>query len=384
MEKKITSGAVLQPHALRAKLETEELIACFTGRETLDKFMDSLNTLIEKLDKDGKVKQYLHEMKMFILQENPTKAQDYGIKSRDLARRGRELMKEIKCSDEVNNFMDCTDQLMENFKNDEFVSVLRQHAGIVSSDLTYTDTDGRVQLDTQMISKLQSTIAPLIAETLKYIPVPRISESDENRDFWVDNIVLCGYDIVPDKIRLRIESDSCLGIRETETNYSDTRLMIELRNIRTELKDMNFFYNRKSFPKLTEQGRVTIRIGGEGASAVLLFIVTQGKEDKVPVFSKGDAFFHIEKLTIEFDKETLTHDVLFPMITNLFKEKIKRSIEKQVEESLRNIMQTFSEKLPGALLQVNRPFMEYIQTAREALKSSSFTQTYNKRLEKLE
>jgi hypothetical protein len=95
--------------------------------------------------------------------------------------------------------------------------ILRQQAGILTADLSYMDIEGKTHVDTEMLSKLQSVILPVLAESLKYIPIPRIESKDYNREYWVDNIVLCGYDILPENIRFHLESDSELSIRDIET-----------------------------------------------------------------------------------------------------------------------------------------------------------------------
>jgi len=88
-----------------------------------------------------------------------------------------------KYEDELNNLFDCANTLMENIQNDEFVTVLRHHAGLVADELSYLDTEGRVQVDTEMLAKLRSVIVPVLAESLKYIPIPRIEDSNDNRDY---------------------------------------------------------------------------------------------------------------------------------------------------------------------------------------------------------
>jgi len=264
------------------------------------------------------------------------------------------------------------------------VKLLREQAGIVSSDLSYVDTEGKLTVDTSMLSKLQSVLLPTIAESLKYIPMPRIESRDSNREFWLDNITLCGYDIIPENIHFHLESDSNFSFKDIKTKGSHTHLVITLDKFRTELKNMSFFYKKKTFPVLTDSGVVTFRIGGDGARLKLVFTVDQNSGDKLPHLTEGYADFHIRQMDIDFDKSTLTHDVLLPMMSNMWKLQIESQIEKIVEKNLTSVVNKLSEQLTQTLGEVNRPFIwGGIETARQAVKKSEIGQVYQNRREKL-
>lgn len=302
-----------------------------------------------------------------------------------LANEARDIAEEYKYADEVENFLDRSEELMSNIRNDEFVEVLRHHAGLVADDLSFVDTSGNIQLDIDMLGKIRNVLFPILAESLKYVPIPRIESSDNNRDFWVDNIVLCGYDILPDHIRVQLESDNDVSIRDIETKYSYTKLIITLGQIRTELKDLDFYYKKKTFPEMVDSGKMSIRIGGpRGATLKLTFRVEQSPTDKLPKFQEGSASFDIEKFDVTFDKNTISHDVLLPMISQLFKAQIKNLIENEVESNLGNLLGSLGDQLSQALSVVNRPLTSGLEQLRKVGKSNEFAQIYEKRQQKLE
>jgi len=136
---------------------------------------------------------------------------------------------------------------------------------------------------------------------------------------------------------------------------------------------------------MSDSGRVTVRIGGtRGASLTLNFRVTQSTTDPIPRFRKGTASFDIQQLEIEFDKRTIHHNVLLPVVSKLFKAQIRRQVENEVERSLNKLVNTLGERLTEALLQVNRPFMTRLDQVRDVIKSTEFAQTFEKRQQKLE
>jgi len=310
-------------------------------------------------------------------------SKEFKEKSKDLAKRGRSVMKEIK-EEDIKPFFQAADDLVENIKNDEYLQILRQQAGVVQSDLSYVDSEGMVQIDTDMLSKLQKVLLPVLADALKYIPVPRIYSCDKDREFWLDKIVLCSYDLLPENIRFHLESDSEISFKDIEMKETQTHLVIVLNRLLTELKDVEFYYKKKTFPELEDSGRVTFRVTGNGAKLRLTYNVVQKPEDKVPRIMDGRAFFDISNLELDFDTKTLKHPVLVPMLGQMFKLQIKTQIEYQVEKNLTGWMNKLGEMIANSITETNRPFVSGFEAARKVFKSSEMAKIYQQRKEKLE
>jgi len=374
-------------HAQRAMGETEELISIFSGRETLEHFKFHLRNLIQKIQEDDRIHNYLLELKQFTLKarsEAEVRSDDFKRQSQDLSRRGQELFREWK-SDDLRPFLDSANLMIENIKNDEFLQLLRHHAGVLKADLSYVDMEGKLQLDVDVLSRLQRVLLPVLADALKYLPLPRVSSSDAYREFWLDNIVLCSYDIVPENIKFHLESDSEFSFKDIEVKDTHTFLVIQLNHFRTELKDIDFYYKKKTFPELEDKGRVTFRIKGHtGANLTLSFKVEQKPEDKLPRILEGTANFEISDLDIEFDTSTIHHTVLVPMLTKMFKLQIKLQLEKEVEKNLKGWMDKLGNLIMNTIVQTNRPFLSGLEATRKAMKATEFGQIYQKRVEKLE
>jgi len=345
-----------------------------------------LGNLIRKTKEDERFHGYLCELKEFILRaksEDEIRTEEFKEKSKDLARRGRKLMREFK-DDDLKPFLDSTNQMIENMKNDEMLQLLRHHAGIVQSDLSYVDNEGKLQLDTDMLTRLQKVLLPVLVDALKYIPVSRITSSDPYRDFWLDQIVLCSYDIIPENIQFHLETDTEFSFQDIQVQSTHTQLVIKLNRFRTELKDIEFYYKKKTFPEFEDTGRVTFRIKGEGANLTLTFNLEQGEKDKLPKIKEGKADFDISDLEIEFDKKTIHHTLLVPMLTSLFKPQMKLQLEKQVENNLGGFMSKLGDLVMDTISQANRPFLSGLDYAKKTIKSSNVGQVYQKRREKLE
>jgi hypothetical protein len=233
-----------------------------------------------------------------------------------------------------------------------------------------------------MLVKLQTVLIPVLADTFQKIHIPRIESSDPKLDFWVDNIVLCGYDILPDNIKFHVERDTELSIREFDTRGSHTRLVIHLDKLRTEVKNIQFYFKRKSFPALSDSGLVTFRIPENGAHLGIYFTIEDRPGESHPRLTEGYADFTIRKMDIEFDKSTLKHDVLIPMATGLMKPIVKSKIEKAVETNLTNALKQLGDRLTLALGELNRQTV--FGTMRDTIKTSVPAQVFQQRREKLE
>jgi hypothetical protein len=375
-------------HIKNVMTETEELVASFSGRETLEHFKYHLKRLIRLIQSNENLQDYLTELKTFVLKassEEEIRSEEFRVQSKQLARRGRTMMREIKDDDDVQPFFDAADEMIENIKNDEFLQILRHQAGIVKSDISFVDPDGVVQVDTDMLGRLQSVLLPVLADALKYIPIPRIQSSDSKSEFWLDNIVICSYDIIPENVRFHLETDSDFSLRDMEHKSTNSHLVVQLDHLLTELKDVEFYYKKKSTPEFEEgPGRVTFREKGKGATLTLVYNVVQGPEDNAPRITEGYATFHISDMEINFDKSTLRHSVLVPMLTKVFKTFIKKQVEKKVEDNLSGFIKKLGVMLMKAMIKANKPFMSGIDAARRAIKNSAMAQVYEKRHERLE
>jgi len=371
----------------RVVTETEALVADFSGRDALERFKHNLRRVIFEIKEHQDLQNYLSELKQFIIStksEEEVKSEEFKQRSKDLANRGRQLFYQLRDQLDFDPLFDSANEMIDNIKNDEFLQVLSHHAGVVQADLSYTDNEGKIQMATDMITNLQQVLIPIVADALKYIPLPRIESSNEERDFWLDNLVLCSYDIIPENIKFHLESDAEVSLRDIETKETRTYMVITLNKILTEIKNVKFWYNKKTIPTLTDSGLVTFRIKGNGARLRLTYNVVQGPEDKLPRVVEGKATFDISDMDIEFDKTTIKHDILLPMITQLFKLQIKAQMEYTVEKNLNGFLDKLGYLMTETIGKANRPFLSGLDLARKAVKSTQFAQVYEGRHQKLE
>jgi hypothetical protein len=374
------------PHTQKLQQQAKELVAELSGKEYLDNFLDKFRVLTQRIRDDEEANRWIEDFKSFILEAHPDNknekdAEELRRETRDLVERGRNIVDKWNNKQEVEDFLDAGNDLIENMKNNDLVSNLREKAGILLDDLTYTDITGNRKVDTDLIGTIQKAIVPILADALKYIPIPVLSYSSPEMDFTARDVILCGYDIIPENIYAHLESDSWFNVKELETRKSRTKLVLSLRNIRTEIKDFGFTFKKKTFPQLEDSGRVSVRVGGNGASFKIMFHISQRLEDSVPIFRAADIDFDVDDLDITFDKASINHDILLPMMVGLWKQNIIRSIERSVETSLGPLMNTVGTQLSESLS--TSKFATYLDKAKASLTSMDTHKTLRSRQEML-
>jgi hypothetical protein len=130
-EEVVPGGSKTETHLRRVTMETEGLVASFSGRESLENWKSSLWQLIDLFQKNPEWNQYLSDLKNFILStqsEDQVRSEEFKQKSKDLAHRGRDLVQQLSDRSEIDNFINSTEVLFDNIKNDEYVKLLSEQA----------------------------------------------------------------------------------------------------------------------------------------------------------------------------------------------------------------------------------------------------------------
>jgi len=363
---------------VHSNIEVTAEVPCFSGRKALEEFKYHLRQLIIKFDQNENFRGYLSELKQFILNpitEDVVYSKEFKQRSKELASNGRFLISKYEDDVHLKPFLYSAYDMIENIKNEEFLTLLRQHAGIVKSDISYVDSDHIVQVDNVLISKLQTVLLPAFTDALSNISLPRIHSNNDNREYWLDHILLSSHDIKPENIRCHLETEVTLSDIQLEGTH--TYFVIELDHLLTEVKDVDFFYRKKTFPSETDTGRVTFRGKGEGGRLRITFNVVQDPEGKLLRIEEGFVSFQISAMDIEFDKSKMKQEVWIPRLTKIFQNQVVKQIESQVETNLNGFMFKLRDTLMKTITESKRPFISSIEAARQAVKSA---RVYDKRI----
>jgi hypothetical protein len=369
-------------HLRRVLLVTEELISNFSGKEPLENFKFYLGKLIEKSNGKEEIRDYLREVKQFMLMtksEAQIQSDEFKTIYKHLANRGRVAMRDYKEEDDLKLFFKATNSMIRNMKNDDLLKIFRRPAGILQSDHSSIDNEEKVKIDIDMLSKIQKVILPVLVDAFNNVPVPRISSSTPSEDFSLDNIFLCSSNIIPENIHFQLKRTHELSLKNISVQPNSTYLVIQLNHILIELKDVEFYFKKKTFPLFEDKGRVTFRIKGQGAQLTITYTVEQNPEDNSPKLIQGYPNFDISHMDIKFDTSTIKHTVIIPMLTRLFKTQIKKQIEVKVEKILLRYIAKLGDMLSNILKQMNRPLTSGLTVEKKKVKSPKLSLYKKKR-----
>jgi len=175
-------------------------------------------------------------------------------------------------------------------------------------------------------------------EQLRSVPVSTIEGSTDSYDFKLEGIVLAANDIAPDRIRVKYDNDLEFDFRSlTLADMRRSDLTIYLDGMRTRLDNVHFWYSRKSFPKISDEGIANISLEGDGLDLRFRLAVRSAMP-----------YFHVTKVDCDIDKMKIRileakHAALDKIVTSVFSGAIRKRVEKAVEERLVETMQRVEE-----------------------------------------
>ena len=117
------------------------------------------------------------------------------------------------------------------------------------------------------------------------------------------------------------------------------------KNVGVEAKDLKFNFQRKSFPKLEEEGVADFSVTGRNQLKITWKVL--GLQDEPWTFSIHEVKCLLDNVDIKIKEST--HTFLMKMITSLFSGTIKRNIEHKIESNIVEGLDTVNSQLNAAV-----------------------------------
>jgi len=229
----------------------------------------------------------------------------------------------------MNNISNLLMQFVDELKQDQSLSNFNDALTRLSNDLIIRDSQGRAHFNTQAVNEIRQTLAPMLVEQFSMMPLPPIDYSDDTYDLHIDDMVLNMTELPPSAIQAYLQNFFSLDMAKAQALRTNGRLTVYMRNIQIEAKKFRFRFQRKSFPKISDEGHATFYTKDKGISMALGF----RQYDTAPFISHARAKCVVDNLKIQFHSDT-DHKTLFNFFTSVFKGRIEKAIEKAVEEQL--------------------------------------------------
>jgi hypothetical protein len=346
----------------------------FTSPENLDNIGRSARTLAEMTRNDETLKALGQEWREYIdvTLRNPDLAvrDENKEQLRKLVEKTRFTLKEQKVSDPFNLFIQSASNMINDIQKDPLRVKLEDEVRTLFRDLLY-DRTGHLSINSRALTQLRTAIIPSIIEQLKFIPLPKIESVSPSQEYTIRDVLLCVPDVVPEKIRFETHLDTEMETKSMMFTQSHNEIRITLSEIEIHVRSARVHYKRHSFPKFQDDLIVNTDVYGPNTMITIFLSVDLVEEGgrTWAKFQTGDVEAKLDQLKIKAVEGK--HDTLMNVATTLLNPLIKRQIEKNVVNTIRDTMDRTCALLNDTSMQVSRKVFTQPDVIRERERTSA-------------
>jgi len=185
----------------------------------------------------------------------------------------------------------------------------------------------------EMLALIKGTMIPFMLEELKNAQIPIMKEEVDTGKLGIISFGVDGISI----------SDAQIPPEGTTMTLEGTQLHLTIANISATLKNINWFYEKQSFPKLKDNGKGSAVI----SNATIFVIMNVGMDNNVPTTNVASCKMNIGQLDLKISGTKAS--VLYNMILSLFKNAIKSNIETALAEMVVDSINNNSTEMMDSL-----------------------------------
>ncbi|KAG2388391.1 hypothetical protein C9374_000555 [Naegleria lovaniensis] len=302
-----------------------------------------LNELFQESEND--IKRYLDNPQLMQQELNHIK---YNL------RRIREKIVEKKDLRAIDRFNSQLNRAIQKMRNDELLNELNAESRQLLSDL-FLDSKGEFTFKTETIQELRTMLVALLKESVEKLTDLDIHYIDSDLEYKLSNLHINASDILPSHVAF--SAHSVTNIDYSEENLAQSLqgtksiLVMHLSGMVCHLKDVQFSFQRFSFPQISDEGLLDIDTGDIGLmihSKILIDTTTP---------TIGNEFFLSESVSVDIDELKLTftktahHQLLLKLLSPFIQNNVRRKLKEQIQYVLNYSQQQALHKLNRALEQ---------------------------------
>lgn len=343
--------------------ESKLLLIEFGGEQRVNDFLNSLDRLYRGVREDKtsknffqKTRDYFHE-----ILENPEHLDDlqYRKRANDLLNQAKNLSEKWKHKDLFNNLTTASQNLIEAIKNEPYSQKLTADTKKLGEHLLLDETgQPSLAVTQQAIQGLSILLFPVLSQLLKGFPIARLEGYNDTYDWAFDKLILMSpQTLLPEHLnlffrsRVNVEVPTPTTSEATQrlassTAISEAEIVLRVQGFEIFLNEVQFYFRRKQFPKLEDTGVMNVAVkGSSNFLEVVWYIGPKGL-----VVSNVRVIF--DELNIKFLEAE--HDIILPLMVNLFRGTIKDKLEHFVQDSLRQAMEKLNNQMNEAITQAQK------------------------------
>jgi len=321
--------------------DVQGLIEKFSGDVSLTPLTTTIAGLLYSIPNDQDFIDYFTELKTLITStlsspesQNPNEIDGH---LRKLKEKATNLFKKEKIQKDVAFIFKEVKELVDRISQDESLKKLGDDVDRMSKEVLL-NSSGKMDLQTlrNAVPALKNVLIPTLTTAFSNVPIPAIAISNEKYDLNLTNLSLAAQDLVPEKIRIHFTNDILFDFSPASRDLFISSLYVKLQDFNCYLHDLNFRYDRKKMPAITDVGIADVEVAG-------ISIEIRWRMDMIGqklCFYVDDARCIMKELKTTIKESR--HSVINKIAMTMFNTTIKRNIEENVESTLKQKLSQFT------------------------------------------
>lgn len=332
-------------HLKRTLALAQEIFETFTGDRTLDPLIGHWRAITLTFRRDDEARRYFHSLRHFFagLLDHPERLSERQTleEMKEHIRWAQQLHDE-KLREHLTGSFHEARAILRNVERDPATLRLKNDAKALLADIMLDD-QGNVVLKTQALEQLRLIILQSLIERVR-IPVPAITVNNPDMQLRLSNVVVTLRDLVPESVVMTHSGRLALDLghlkQGIDTSFGGEEVVFEVKNVNIFIEDADIWFRRNKFPKVEDEGKIRISVGGSGVDLKLI-VRTFSHSDKVLEVDRVICSVHNMKLHLYETR----HDALYNAITKVLSGKIRHNIERSVENNIADYMERLNRVL---------------------------------------
>lgn len=175
------------------------------------------------------------------------------------------------------------------------------------------------------------------------MPIPRIEYTDDALDVIIENLALSGRNLFPNVVSMEAHNFVKFSPYNAIRDDRHHEFILTFGQIQADMKDVAFYFRKKSGIKINDSGLADVLLGGQGLTVTAH--LTSAEKDNSSVFKVKDVNVKID--TLKFSIRDSKHDLLYKTFRPLATGLVKKQLQKAIEGSVRTALEYVDGQLVG-------------------------------------
>ncbi|KAF9444701.1 hypothetical protein P691DRAFT_763168 [Macrolepiota fuliginosa MF-IS2] len=339
-------GVTSSPKVDLALRELRTILERFANNSSLDDVIDATNVLIDDSRRDPELRRWFTDANDYarrvLLEPGFVIDDECGTMGDQLRERGRHFYDD-KYRDQFDSLFNSVSAWFNAMGEDPLNKRFGEDWARLTKDLLF-DSEGRIKFKQELWDDIRKVILPQIINKVGYLPIPRVEYTDDELDLIVENLTLQGRNLFPNIISLDAQNYFKFSPYDAITDVSHHRVTLTFEQMQADMRDVAFYYRKKTGIKMSDSGIADVLVGGQGLSATV--VLNSATRDKSSVFKVESV--DVKADTLKFSIRDAKHGFLYKTIKPI----ATRLLKKQIQKVFKDVLTTGLEYLDGQLVSV--------------------------------